>query len=325
MSNLVSTLLALYVDRDSDDFINPEDNNRPSRYLEHLARVLAYRLVEDGIINRSPDVPFVDESTGRIAVPPADDPIMGVIYGRFFNMNSGMEQSGTATSGTTTSLVDPALTQVEDFWVDAYVLFTSGANNGQVRRVTNFGATVDRLEWAVPLLVAVGAGDTYVVTFYYISGLTNGAWNWVFGRPTGRTAREGVIEWIAKTTSDQTEGDILVARVDLSGAGVVRDTQTRPTGHDRNLWTGAGAVHELVLEGTVIALQGGAYVDITRSHDDLILFGPIQTELSRSDFSIEILDGWQTDVVSFRITNDGAYQADIDYTINRWGRRWVYL
>jgi len=332
MSDDKSPILGLFWDRGSaaegaGDVIAPEDNNRPARYLEHtVANVLLNRLVGDGIINRNPDVPTIDESTARIAVPPEDDPIIGLLYGRGFIMDSTMEQDSTADGGDTTYLVDAALTQADDYWNDAYVLFTSGTNNGQVRQVTDFESATGKAAWSAELPAAVANGDTFTITFFYIQGLTNNSVNYVYGRALGRTARDAVIQWIANTTGTKTAGDIYIGKVWLDASGNVVEVDNDPPDADRNLWTGVGGVHEIVLRGTVLNLPGGGYVDIERSHADLILLGSIELSTTDDDVAATVVNGWDKDSITFRLDNSSSYDvSSVDYTVRRWGRKKVYL
>lgn len=70
---------------------------------------------------------------------------------------------GTADSGTTTTTVDAERTEVDDYWNDAYILFTSGPNIGLSRKITDFVAATDTITHeAFP--AAVAAGHTYLLS-----------------------------------------------------------------------------------------------------------------------------------------------------------------
>ena len=57
--------------------------------------------------------------------------------------------SGTCDSGTTESCVDAALTQADDFWKGAGIIFTSGSADGETSCVWDFVASTDTLSfWA---------------------------------------------------------------------------------------------------------------------------------------------------------------------------------
>ncbi len=295
------------------------DTLRPVSYLENLANVLLYQLLGDGIIQQANGHPVIDESTGRIEVPGADESIVGLIYGKAFVLTNAMEASGTADSGGTTHLVDAGLTQDANFWVDATVLFTSGDNEGEVRAVTSFSA--GQLNWTAELGHAVAPGDSYTVTFFYINDLTNSALNYVYARSVYRTATQGIVQWVANTTGDKTAGDLLVATVTLDGSGVVTASDNHPDEADRNLFAGGGQVHELVLTGNLVGLEGSAVTSVTREHDELNLLGPITVETDDAEVTAAITDGLSPDELTVQFTNTGSYtKASVAYTITRRGR-----
>lgn len=71
--------------------------------------------------------------------------------------------SGTADSGTTTTMVDAALTQADnDYWKGSTVVFTSGTISGQARLITGFNAASDTVTFAPPTTKAVGT-NTYII------------------------------------------------------------------------------------------------------------------------------------------------------------------
>jgi uncharacterized phage protein (TIGR02218 family) len=71
--------------------------------------------------------------------------------------------NGTADSGTTTTLVDAALTEADDYWRYGTVEFTSGDNDGEIRTVTDFVASTDTVTLSYALPHAVVAGDGYTI------------------------------------------------------------------------------------------------------------------------------------------------------------------
>jgi len=304
-----------------------EDHNILARYIEqHMARVLLNLLCEDGFINRSPDVPMVDESTGWIKVPPSGDPIVGIIYGRCFYLGADRELSGTASGGDTTYMTSNDFTEVNDFWDDAWVYFTSGANTGTAIQVTDYDLSQKRVDFDGVLGNAVQAGDDFVITFFYVQNLTAGTENWIFARPTGRTTREGLVQWVANTTGSKVSGDILAAKVTLDGGGTVVAVDEAPTGHDRNLWTGMGAVHQISFSGSVAGLAPGAYTDLEIEHDDLILLGPF-TDLTvdPSTCTVTPTEYCYGDRFTLRVENTGPYVVTASYSGKRWGRKKVSL
>lgn len=74
--------------------------------------------------------------------------------------------TGTADSGTTTTLVDAALTQANDYWDNVVMEITTTtdglAPQGETAIITDFTAADDTLHFAA-LTAAVDAGDTYTL------------------------------------------------------------------------------------------------------------------------------------------------------------------
>ena len=71
--------------------------------------------------------------------------------------------SGTADSGTTTTMVDAARTEADtDYWKDMAILFTSGTISGQARLITAFDAATDTITFSPAVTQAVGT-NTYEI------------------------------------------------------------------------------------------------------------------------------------------------------------------
>ncbi len=77
----------------------------------------------------------------------------------YASLNDPAVASGAASAGTTTTLTDGSKAWAARAWVDGVVTFTSGANLGQFRPITDSAATT--LTWATPLPAVPAAGDTY--------------------------------------------------------------------------------------------------------------------------------------------------------------------
>jgi len=72
--------------------------------------------------------------------------------------------SGTATAvGTNVTLIDAARIEATGTWVGKKIRFTSGSNNGVVRKITAFDAGTDTITWSPAAIAATGIGDTYVI------------------------------------------------------------------------------------------------------------------------------------------------------------------
>jgi hypothetical protein len=319
-------VLKLPIDVGIDTLIDPDHTNRPNGYLENLAVVLVQSLCGSGIINRGVLSLPVDANTGRLAVPDPANPVVGIINGQFFVLGNDREASGTVASGDMGQLVDGGRAEAPGFWQDAWVVFTSGANAGQTRKVTSSDPQSHILTWGTPLAAPVQAGDGYVVSFFYIQGLTAGALNYVYGRASDSTAPLGVVQWVANTTGTKAAGDILVATVTLDANGAVVDQDESPDGVDRWFYPGAGQVHEIDLAGTLENLAPAASVTIERTHDELILLGPISAQVDNPKCSLVIVDGWQPDRVVFCVTNNDSYPvSSVSYAVTRKGRKLMVL
>ena len=318
-----STILNLALGIEIDTVIDPDHTNRPNAYLENLAAVLVRQLIGAGLLSSGLTV---NESTGRIQVPDVSYPILGIADGKFFLLGPDREVASSVTAGGANGLVDSARSEAAGFWVDAWVVFTSGDSVGVARKVTAFDPVSGTLTWDVPLSTTFTAGDTYVVSFFYIQSRTLGAVNYVYGRATTNTVPGGVLQWVANNTGVKAAGDILVATVTLDGSGLVTAVDTDPDGADRSFFPGAGQVHMLYLTGTIADLEPAASVEITRAHSDLILLGPIASLVDQEDCTIEIVDGWQPDQVTFIITNNHPYSIPVvSYSITRKGRKLVVV
>lgn len=99
---------------------------------------------------------------------------------------ASLAYAGTASSGSTTTLVDAGLTQVDDYWIGSWVLFTSGNNIGQARLITDFVAGTDTVTFSpavansvtthsyviIPAagLLAPQTGDSYAIVNHGTNG-----------------------------------------------------------------------------------------------------------------------------------------------------------
>lgn len=75
---------------------------------------------------------------------------------------ANLTYAGTASSGSTTTLVDAGLTQVDDYWIGSWVLFTSGNNIGQARLITDFVAGTDTVTFS-PAVANSVTTHSYVI------------------------------------------------------------------------------------------------------------------------------------------------------------------
>src|SRR3990170_7228543 len=114
--------------------------------------------------------------------------------------------TGTSDAGgTSTALVDAALTQADDVFNGAWVLFTSGAVANQVRLITDFDSATDTATFAPAATAAIGAGITYEI-------LPN--------------AGVDVRSWIGLVTGLVTPNALISGRPDVNVGAMQNDTIT---------------------------------------------------------------------------------------------------
>ena len=88
----------------------------------------------------------------------------GDIYCKVDKNLSSNKKSGTATGGTTSTLIDSSgLTHANDYWNYGYVEMTSGNNQGQKRKIIDFISSTHTAYLDYQLPHAISAGDTYTI------------------------------------------------------------------------------------------------------------------------------------------------------------------
>lgn len=75
--------------------------------------------------------------------------------------DANYQVEGTADSGSTTTLVDAALTQADDYWNGGYITITAGPNYGETRIVLDFVAGTDTVSWTTAMPKAITSSSTY--------------------------------------------------------------------------------------------------------------------------------------------------------------------
>lgn len=119
-------------------------------------------------------------------------------------------KSGTATGGSTTTLVDATLTQAESFWVGMPINITIGAATYQTE-ITAFNATTDTLTFrAIP--EAVSADDTYEIlgwpTMAQAAGTVSGNTGTLVLDATNCTDRPGYRTIVYRPTFNDAPADV---------------------------------------------------------------------------------------------------------------------
>lgn len=87
----------------------------------------------------------------------------------------------TATGGSTSTLIDTARVEADDYWNNAWLYIADttddGAPIGQEALVTDFVAATDTLTFEPAMTAAVGSGDTYELRRYYTAASIHEAIN----------------------------------------------------------------------------------------------------------------------------------------------------
>lgn len=171
----------------------------------------------------------------------------------------------TATGGSTSTLVDTARSEADDYWNNAWLFISDTSDGaapiGEEALVTDFVAATDTLSFEPAMTAAVGAGDTYELRRYFSAAGIHEAINAAIAEtqaffPPITTDETTVVQTdIYEYTLSSTIDDIL--RVDLLEHDVkVRGTATAGgastlTDSDKSWTTNEWASYEVsIYDGT---------------------------------------------------------------------------
>lgn len=175
-------------------------------------------------------------ATGAIAASAfAADAISAAAFSQAAADKVITQVSGTADSGSTTTLVDDALTEADtDYWVGSLLLMTSGNIAGQVRRIVGFNFTTNTITVDTAFTQAVLGQDYAVLRTQYAEAPAAGSF-WSAGEQENirsalgvdgtKTAASGGQVQDIKTTTDQFVFTT-ANRVDSQVFGMQADTIT---------------------------------------------------------------------------------------------------
>ena len=305
--------------------VGASDMNRPRMLLHNLFQVFLKTISVNGILKYDTDRCVFNQTTKRITPPTAGLTFAGIVGGIPMLMTSGMEVSGTVDSASTTTLTDTTLSEAASYWVNATVLFTSGANAGLSRTVTAFDATLHRLTLNTALAVAPTAGDGYTVTFFNVTGLTNSTTNYIFANVGSDSVTRAIMTFTADTTATPADGQVLVSSAILDGSGVCTSVDDTPTDVARGLYTNQGGYDVLSGSGTVTDLAGSSYVDIVISHDQLLYAGGITCAITSGASGTLVPTVYYGDSgFTMRLTNGSGSPVTYSYSWTRSGRKLQY-
>jgi len=317
MGNATDGLLGVHIDRDTSDAPLADDHNELARWLTVICRTLIGGPLEEGFLHGGH--PTIDTTTGRVSA----GTLIGFAGGRPIYMTSELEKSSSAANGTTTSLTDSNLYGEDDFWVGAWVTFTSGSNSGESRQITGYDSATATLSWDTPLSNSVSTGDGYVVSFFYVQDILVDGTRYVFARSLQKTIYYAAgspspvyapAEFVARSSSTPASGEVLIATVTVSGGSI-----TAATAAGNKLYSHMGQWTQLSGSGTALSVPPGSYIDVTISHDQLAQLGGITVSCD-SPHTITVIEHWKDDEFKVRITNEDSYSRDINFTWTRAGR-----
>ena len=293
------------------------DANARASVLEYLLRDVMKSVLQNGIVMASTERCQFNSTTKRITAPGSSAPIIGVIGGRPFRMTSAMEESSTADSGTTGSLVDSGLATSDDgWWAGLWVVFTSGANNGLARQVTTYNNSTKTLSWTTPLGTAVGAGDTFVVTAFHISGMTDSATNYIYVTEGSKLNSYGVAAFTATTSATAEGTNLLIATAVLNGSSVVTSSSNTPANSSRHLYPGMGRGD--IETATAVAYSGllaGGTTDVIVPHSDFLSIGGRTFTATGDGVTCTAVETYKSNTCTVRLTNGSSYTRNGTLTV----------
>lgn len=306
------------------EVLTPATWNRLSKSVDQgILRVLAGMAIPNGVIPNNSGEPIINIINKRFTAP--NGTIAGVINGIFFVLTNAHEIDVVATSGSTTAAGSNTLSYVDNYWKDAYIVFTSGVNSGQVRVITEYNSSTGSVKWNTPTAAAVASGDTFTLTFFYISGLTVDAMNYVYARLLARSPYDNVVNFTANTTGVIPSDGILLSTVTLDASGDVLTSNNNPPGAGRTLYCNIGGVDTLTYSALVEAVPANSFLDVEVTHSFLLYRGGIEVTVDNVDCTVIPIEYYKSDKTKIRITNTTASAVDTTYTLNVSGRVRKYI
>jgi hypothetical protein len=270
----------------------------------------------------------------------AQNPANGSSDGKLVATPSFMDQdfvafaSGTATSGTSTTLQNSAKTWTTSQWVNSQVMITSGTGAGQIRTITaNDATSLTVATWTInpstDSQYKITGNDDYIywlgnnaVTLYRYVISTN-TWSTITPSPTARAASfggGGSAHWIYGSTDSRwtNESSIINGRRIYSFRG---SGQVQLDYYDiaLNTWTNDitySPKTETVATGTKYTYDGGNYLYITKEATG---------RLFRYDIPNSAVDGVTSVLYTQGTAIVGDTFFDIDYEDGATKIKYLYL
>lgn len=184
-----------------------------------------------------------------------------------------------------------------------------------------------RTGWSIAAAKTVGAGAgwcgmAYCVTTeaQAITGLTNGALNYVFARADGTSPESGTVTFIASTSSTKTTGDLLLGTITLDGGGTVTAQSDSVDGDDRGFF--GLKPREFTGSGSVASLAGSASVDVDIDHSSqgtMYVPGAIAVTITEENVTYACSKWYDDNGFTITFANGNAYAVSVTYSWTRKG------
>jgi hypothetical protein len=164
-------------------------------------------------------------------------------------------------------------------------------------------------------LLACAWGQTG--TAQAVSGLSNGALNYVFALATSDTPPDGAVAFTAQLNATPPPGALYLGTVTLDGSGNVTALDSQAAGVSRGCFPLLSTT--LSGGGTVPGVAGGAVSPLAISHAPLLLPGAISFTASDPHFTFTLEQTWSGAGFTAQVTNTDTVAHDLVYTWQRHG------
>jgi len=126
---------------------------------------MTVKLIAENLLDDSHFLSATEQAGEYMGQPVPDSNNTGRMQPVATGAVSDFSYSGTATSnGTTTTIIDSKLCAYgDDYFISGTIAFTSGANNGQTKPVTDFSQGTGTLAWSGAITSTL-TGDTFTLT-----------------------------------------------------------------------------------------------------------------------------------------------------------------
>jgi len=222
--------------------------------------------------------------------------------------------SGTADSGSTTTIVDAERTEADtDYWKDSWVLITSGLVAGQIRKITAFNPSTDTLTVDPAFTQAIGTNTYLILRTAGVPAAGAGATDWTSGEREQIRHRLGIDGTMTApaVTSHPSLGTLANGTADSGSTTTLVDAAR--TEADTDYWKGTWL---LFVSGSLAGQV--RLITAFNAGTDTITFAPATTQ-AVGTHEYEIIPAGAVDV---RLWNgsapNGLISGRVDVDLQRW-------